>query len=722
MKILAREFQLQNEPSESLVGTNREIPFDAMISRRPNSEINFVKWTCTHDGVDCLGSLADVSILNQFVTFSKEGRYELQSEVSINDVTKSSLTKVEVDAKVIPHMQMKYFPSQPINVMKPTEIVMTVLNLIPKCVAYWNVVAGGEFADFKEGIDGNFTNMGFVVIKDFEEYFLQELVDYDNNTLSKDVTLSIPPGALIPDATYKFRLTATCPEPVTEATKDERKNATSFSDIIVTTIAPPEALSLVVEPSNGVPMKQIFKFSTGTAKDSPANFPLKYSFGYIVDNFTVIIGTFYENTVALTQLPFANSIETFFEVCDNNGACARVAGPTVASNLAYKYNSEELEFKMGEFDATLRRAEYKKSLNTAVAFLLTQRNSIGDAANFEAEMLSMMQLELQRLKSSNGDGFVYQQKVVEFVKMSKNVMSMLSIPDETFVDDLLSLTDTINRTSARMRRTTFSQKRAAKVVNHDTDYIKNVLSLSEILLTSTNATIVEREKGKFVAKVRQFVASLCQDQNLSKHVIASNFAEVEISKVFSPQLSAESQRMPGVDASILFAANANYPQKYLCLGKIRYTMDMFTTGAVEAASPVCETILLDEDIYRTFRPIPVNELSESFVVEIPADPSDFTTTCLILRAESWSSDECTKMKTNATNRISCKCKTSGSEGIVMKLVLAFVPISLIKFPFILELAKWCRSRCRPQQSVQLTSKVKQRISLLHQLARPKRLM
>lgn len=187
IKILSKEFQLQNIPSECSVGFNREVPFQALLFRQPNSEISSEKWTCTETGKDeCSASFMNSSFLSQIVAFSSEGNYELESEISINDVTKTSSSKIGVDAKVIPHVQIKYFPSQPINVIESNEIVVTVMNLIPKCIVFWNLMPGEGYAGFKEGVDiENLKDMGMIFIKDVEEQFLQELVDYDNNTLSK---------------------------------------------------------------------------------------------------------------------------------------------------------------------------------------------------------------------------------------------------------------------------------------------------------------------------------------------------------------------------------------------------------------------------------------------------------------------------------------------------------------------------------------------------------
>lgn len=212
--------------------------------------------------------------LGQQVSFSNEGEYLVAFDVTIDEVTKSSWTTVVVDSRVIPHVEIKIFPTQPVSVMQPNEFIVTVQNLIPKCFASWNVMNDQGFAKFND-IEGNFTDMGYILIKDFEEHFLNELVDYDNNTLSKDVTLSIPENALKPEENYKFRLTVTCPKPIVEgAPQTPNENVVSYFDIVVATNGPPETLPLVVKPLTGLAMKTKFKFSTGAAKDSTSDFPL----------------------------------------------------------------------------------------------------------------------------------------------------------------------------------------------------------------------------------------------------------------------------------------------------------------------------------------------------------------------------------------------------------------------------------------------------------------
>lgn len=662
MKVLAKDFQVQITPFECLVGTNREIPFQTLLSRRPNAEIDSVKWTCTSQAADCSQSFMNAS-LTQMASFQSVGTYELKSEVAIRENAKSSSARVGVDANVIPHVQIKFFPAQPVNVMQSNEFVMTILNLIPKCMAQWNIQLSEGFADFKSGAEGNLTNMGAILVKDFEEQFLQELVDYDNNTVSKDIALSIPRKVLLGNVKYKFRLTIACPEPVTDTAPSQSGSVTSFYDIVFETNAPPEVFPLDVTPLNGIAMNQKFKFSTGAAKDLPSDFPLKYSFGYVVDGIEIVIGTFYEHTVAHTQLPFADEIETFCEVCDNNGACEKVFGPKVAANLPRKYSVEEIDFKLGEFGASLRRAEYSKALNSAVVFIKSVKKTNDAVSTFETTMLADMKLELERLRDSESSGVLYQQKVVEFVKLSKQLMSFMTLGDESFVNNLLALTEKINRASDRVKRETNN----GRVMNHDVTYIKNVLELSEVLLKSGNATTAQNEKGNYVNHVRRFVVSMCQDKSSNSLRIEAKFSVFEVSKVFSPQLSAEVQKMPGADgATILFSANSNFAARYVCLARIRYAIDMFTDKKSEL--PAFETIILTVDENGIGNALPVIEVTEAIIAEIPVAQLATDSTCLIMvrKDEVWSFDECVRQKSNETNWMSCKCKTSNIESIVIK--------------------------------------------------------
>lgn len=390
---------------------------------------------------------------------------------------------------------------------------------------------------------------------------------------------------------------------------------------------------------------------------------MKYTFGYIVNNLSVTFGTFYENTVATTQLPFSDAVETFFEVCDNNNACTKVKGEeNIASNDDYKYTSEEIEFKLREFQSSLKRSEYKiNAFNAAVIFLLTQHKFSSDDSIYETRMLGMLKNQLSILKSSESSGFIHQQNVVEFIKMSKNLMGIMKVSDESFVEDLLSLTETFNKSSQRNKRSTFSQKSTMKVVSHDTNYMKDVLELSGMLLNSDNSSIADREKENFVKKVHGFVGSLCQDQNLNTHSISSKHVTFEVTKVFSPQLFADPQNFPGKEkSSILFTSNLNFGSKYVCFAKIKFLNDMFDSSVSEAKA-VYEAIIIERD--ENAKVIRGEDFSDFVNVELEGN---VMMTCEIFKDNKWSED-CMRQWSNAT-RISCKCKTNSNNGILLRAV------------------------------------------------------
>lgn len=592
------------------------------------------------------------------MTFPSAGTYQIESKLTKENITKLSSSRIEVDTKIIPHVRVKHFPMQPINVMKTNQIVVTVLDLIPKCIAAW------EVHDDKIKDQSNFTNLGSIVVKDMVENFLHEIVDYDNSTLSKDVELTIAPDLLSPEAdSYTFRLSIACPEFLTStssASDNSRANVTSFFDIVLFTNAPPVAYPLEVSPSNGVAMLDEFKFSTGSAKDNSSDFPLLYTFGYVVDgNVSIVIGTFYENSVARTQLPYSDDIATYFEVCDNNKACIRIDGPKIAANMTHKYSNKEIDFKFAEFDMTLQRSDYDDALNTAAVLLLTLRKVEGfDGKSEEQKIMQSMRNEINRLKRMDGSK-INRRNNIDFVEMSRKITSILNI-DENLIKEILSLDDRNN--ASRVKRTAAGEQiDLNSVIGH----MKNILTLSGMLFTSKNLTLARAEKRNFVEKIHQFLPSICSSKDLNSERIDVNYLSLEVSKVFLPQLFIESQKIPG-NATILFNKRSNFSNKFVCIAKMQFSFDFFSEN--QTVQPVYETAIFDRNDKRNlFEILSANNLSDFIMIELPSnDPSNAS--CLILNSVSnWSGNYCT-IESTSTDKILCKCSTNGVDiKIIMKL-------------------------------------------------------
>lgn len=113
---------------------------------------------------------------------------------------------------------------------------------------------------------------------------------------------------------YKFRLYITCPAPIANIENAKnRKNVTSFVDITISTNKPPVPQRLEVTPLSGNGMSTVFKFSTGVASDDEFDYPLKYTFYYVVNNITITIGEFFESMVSTAVLPYSGIVFIAFK-------------------------------------------------------------------------------------------------------------------------------------------------------------------------------------------------------------------------------------------------------------------------------------------------------------------------------------------------------------------------------------------------------------------------
>lgn len=147
-------------------------------------------------------------------------------------------------------------------------------------------------------------------------------------------------------------------------------------------------------------------------------------------------------------------------------------------------------------------------------------------------IMSSLQDQLKILKSISSESLnsIQEQQIVEFIKMSRFITYNLSLTnDETFVSDLLSLVSFIDqRSTSRKKRTVSTQNKDKGLL--DRDFLKTVLSYSEILLNSKNVTVAQDERLKIVKKIHKFVARLCKDSLKDGEVIGWYFY---ISKLIS---------------------------------------------------------------------------------------------------------------------------------------------------------------------------------------------
>lgn len=398
-----------------------------------------------------------------------------------------------------------------------------------------------------------------MTVFDIEGNFLSELVDYENETMTRELTLTVPernssaawPG-LLGDSSYRFRLISTCPAPLDSDDLDApdvvRPNVTSYADLVIRTNAPPVGFALEIVPDRGgVAMKTLYKFSTGGASDRPADYPLHYSFQIFVrmagetdgdglaplQTIAIVVGEFYENTVTNSWLPYsAEPIRTAYDVCDSRGACATIDGPDVGVQApTASVVGDQLQLLTEQFGAAMGRLEFDGAFRLVSIAAVTLRN-LRDQVDqktrdgFRATVRTSIGEQTQRLKRLLvGDGtkpddvYVSAASVVEFVDLARQSLAVTkgAGDDAAILNDLLALFELVGNMDAdggRRKRRKRSvddarSKRAAQI-----DVIHAALNLTGDLLASGGAN-VQQIKLNLTQQVHKFMLSLCKKESFA---------------------------------------------------------------------------------------------------------------------------------------------------------------------------------------------------------------
>lgn len=305
--------------------------------------------------------------------FPEPGLHIVSVSVSINERTKNDSAFIEVQPDIITSVEFMTFDPFSVITGNSFSTVVQINYLTPQCLAEWVMVVQPQM-NLEKGF-------GEMVINDLEENFLSELIEYENNTISYKLLLTVHGDSEnstgIKNGKNHFRLVIECPPLINE---EEANNITSqnkdfikaYVDLVLNSNDPPTVEELDVSPKNGTALKTLFKFSTGPALDSPADYPMRYKFYYFIEDFWILVGDFYENTVTSAELPFHESaIETKYVVCDSRDACRTVKGPSVRTTLYEGMSEKELSIKLNVLKGSLERQDYEEFFERAVSCIWT---------------------------------------------------------------------------------------------------------------------------------------------------------------------------------------------------------------------------------------------------------------------------------------------------------------------------------------------------------------
>lgn len=364
------------------------------------------------------------------------------------------------------------------------------------------------------------------------------MVDYGNNTISREILLNIPSPqdnwiGLEPNLQYKFRLIVTCPEPIREASTGPRQNVTSFEEIILKTNGPPIGLPLIVSPGNGTAGLTVFKFSTGIAKDTAEDYPLKYTFEYLVEGFSITLGEFYENMVITTKLPYSDDliIPSYF-VCDSREACSlSIKGPSIKTYLPEKYTVEDLQMRVKLIQINMKDMDLNTAFGEAISSIVTYRH-LSDKTFYEKikqTVYEAIQSQTNDLLTKSKEVNRYMDKDISlFVRMSKEMLTILEINDNQLLTKLLQLLDVYVNERSKMisrnkRMILTGIKQSSGIINRD--YVNLTLEITEQLISKTNdSNLLKETKLNLTEKVSKIMRSLCQRSESHKNVFGMNFS------------------------------------------------------------------------------------------------------------------------------------------------------------------------------------------------------
>lgn len=372
------------------------------------------------------------------------------------------------------------------------------------------------------------------------------------------------PG-LIGGATYRFRMRSTCPVPIdgntidADASQENRPNVTALVDLVIETNAPPRGYPLEIVPLRGVALRTAFKFTTGSAVDEPKDYPLRYTFQFLVavssaagrpedgQFVSTVVAQYYENTVCDSWLPYsAQPIRTMYEVCDSRDACVRYFGPNVTVERMGNdggNDSDETDAKMLAIDeqiaGAMQRRDYELAFRVANITAISMRNGcFGDAsgtrlAQFRdaqrtkiaeqcARLLKLLASASAPADATNDDDtsdfYVSPSDAAQFVRLAGQTLAVMSPQGETTAEDapvlraFLQLLDVVDENASqrgqRRRRKRAPTPAAGSVRN--TNAIHERLQTMEALLQSSTGTELQQIKRNLTRVVHEFMLSLCK--------------------------------------------------------------------------------------------------------------------------------------------------------------------------------------------------------------------
>ncbi|XP_049548088.1 uncharacterized protein LOC125959311 [Anopheles darlingi] len=661
--VLEKSKEIVLFPTEAIVGFDQRIHIQSHMigmASTPDTE-----WFCSREGSninsDCnVFETTDEAI----VTFHQEGQYEVRV-LAANGTLESNSTLLTVNPKAIVSVKLLEYSSYPAIGGERFDMLVTLAGLVPNCASHWMVVEEDGYAYFAPTLIGG---LGGLFIRDVEENFLSELVDYGNDTIERDLALSIPAhgtqwSGLEADVRYKFALETTCPEPIDDVrapTKSKvRGNVTSRWTFVLETNGAPRGLPLEIEPaSNGTALETIFKLSTGIAQDVSSDYPLRYSFWYVADGVKINIGTYYEITSAETVLPYTRStiVSTYVIVCDSRHACSTIPGPDIQLTPAKEPSKKAIAFTIASIQGYFNRLNLREGLKTSFELLLTLRNQNSSAYDGTYEQfIDVFRSSLEHIGQVYAEtGYLSESALQDFVAQSKPILDLKESTNHELFLRLLELLEPATGPRIDENDPLRSKRSTPPFASTSVVKVDMKLSLLESLTASKNASISSEARASLLSYVHQAAKSYCDAE--SRYVYAGQLIMLDVNRYRTLQ-AAELNLVHGPNNVLLTSGKSRYSDafpenEYFCIGRAYIARDLFTPREPhELDLGFYEVFLLSVEKGGIWTL--VNWHSDYFLWSLDGRRLP-NVTCQLWSGNEWTDRDCSTVETEK-NEVLCNC-------------------------------------------------------------------
>uniref|UniRef100_A0A1B0BJ31 PKD/REJ-like domain-containing protein n=1 Tax=Glossina palpalis gambiensis TaxID=67801 RepID=A0A1B0BJ31_9MUSC len=532
IKVLTKGYQVMIIPSTARVGEGSNITLRLFIKNYDEVKEISILWKCVGEATkqELKSSMPDNKEQYFEVAFNKVGSYEVWAFISINDVVSKVKADIEVISSIFVSYDFQHTPNLYTSANEGFQFTVTVLNLVPLCEAIWLSAQEDGFEFIKPGVLDK-EQYGYTKISNLEKYYLEEIADFTNSTVNRDITLTIPAKTDLwhgfeGDSLYKFRLDVTCPKPykdnsnsmVTSREKEEepwKKFLTSYFSFDLHTNSPPQVLKLQMEPLKGKAMKTAFSFISASAKDLLLDSPLSYEFFIKADDYEIHFEKYFEYKTWNTKLPYTlkQSIEYFVEICDVRLACSVIRNTTEISLEYEEFSNKQLQEYLTEIQTIFGRTDFSEGFNTILMISMTFKN--GQSKHLEKWKMFVRQFlaqEIDKFLERPQEGiYIPDNDVLQFVSKCKENLKYLKINNKILLQKLLEILEQIVERNGLSLNERFKRRiRTKRIVNNQQQQkllIETHLSLLEDLLETSDLTV--ESQMEYATSILRLTQQMC---------------------------------------------------------------------------------------------------------------------------------------------------------------------------------------------------------------------